>query len=187
MKSALAIGVVTLVFAISSCSSAGNGSQLAQSIQQPGVVYTTNPHARCHALHVVSTDNEAWEPDHSCSPGAIDGGIPASQLCHTSTKTVRPPSSYTDPLKRTQIADYGWTPTNPKAYEEDHIISLELGGAPRDPLNLWPEPGASINEKDKVEDRARALFCAGKLDLTTAQQGLANDWHAFGKQIGALP
>jgi hypothetical protein len=28
---------------------------------------------------------------------------------------------------------------NPKDYEEDHLISLELGGAPRDPKNLWPQ------------------------------------------------
>jgi len=26
----------------------------------------------------------------------------------------------------------------PSHYEEDHLISLELGGNPRDPKNLWP-------------------------------------------------
>jgi hypothetical protein len=59
-------------------------------------------------------------------------------------------------------------------YEEDHFISLELGGHPRDPKNLWPEmwgtPGTPLTErgpfpshlvgaqtKDHVE---RALKCS---------------------------
>jgi len=29
---------------------------------------------------------------------------------------------------------------NPACYEEDHLISLENGGDPKDPKNLWPEP-----------------------------------------------
>jgi len=27
----------------------------------------------------------------------------------------------------------------PSHYEEDHFISLEVGGHPKDPKNLWPE------------------------------------------------
>ena len=50
-------------------------------------------------------------------------------------------------LKRRQIAAYGYTDTDPRDYEEDHLIPLELGGAPGDPRNLWPQerqlpPGA---------------------------------------------
>jgi hypothetical protein len=36
---------------------------------------------------------------------------------------------------------YGLTGT-PSAYEEDHLIPLELGGALRNPKNLRPEPRA---------------------------------------------
>src|SRR5216683_2609243 len=31
------------------------------------------------------------------------------------------------------------TNKTPAHYEEDHLVSLELGGHPRDPRNLWPE------------------------------------------------
>src|SRR2546423_12246170 len=36
-------------------------------------------------------------------------------------------------------------------YEEDHFLALELGGAPRDPRDLWPEPHAGTkNSYSKV-------------------------------------
>src|SRR5436309_10572152 len=68
-----------------------------------------------------------------------------------STDQVRPPSSYTSKLKLVQTQQYGDTvadnrqrcvpgSNNPKCYEEDHLISLEVGGHPTDPENLWPEP-----------------------------------------------
>ena len=47
------------------------------------------------------------------------------------------------------------------AYEYDHLIPLELGGAPNSPRNLWPEPGASPNPKDRLENRLRVLVCDG--------------------------
>lgn len=59
---------------------------------------------------------------------------------HDSTATVRHPTSYTNPLKAQGIIDYGYSDTNMADYEEDHRVPLELGGAPRDPRNLWPEP-----------------------------------------------
>ena len=40
-------------------------------------------------------------------------------------------------------------------YEYDHFVPLELGGATNDPRNLWPEPGASPNPKDTVENDLR--------------------------------
>ena len=36
-------------------------------------------------------------------------------------------------------SEYGETGST-SDYQEDHFISLELGGAPRDARNLWPEP-----------------------------------------------
>jgi hypothetical protein len=46
------------------------------------------------------------------------------------------------------------------AYEEDHLISLEIGGAPSAEANLWPEPyngpeGARV--KDVVENKLHSL------------------------------
>src|SRR6266704_4636963 len=54
------------------------------------------------------------------------------------TATIRPPSSYTSQLKAQQMASEH-LPGSPADYEEDHRVSLELGGAPSDPMNLSPE------------------------------------------------
>jgi hypothetical protein len=65
---------------------------------------------------------------------------------------------------------------SPSEHEEDHVISLELGGAPAGPKNLWPEPGTSPNPKDTVEDRLHKPVCAGMLPLEAAQHCIATDW-----------
>ncbi|MGH2407829.1 MAG: hypothetical protein ACRDF7_07125 [Candidatus Limnocylindrales bacterium] len=101
------------------------------------------------------------------------------------TTTVRPPSSYTTALKRDQIVQYGYTDHTLADYEEDHLISLELGGAPSDPANLWPEPytaqlsdGRSVGArvKDLIENRLHDLVCGGQIALATAQEEIATDW-----------
>src|SRR5664279_6067090 len=75
-------------------------------------------------------------------------GVPPNSYSFETTRggaaTIRPPaSSYTNALKRQQIVAYGYPDTDPRGYEEDHLIALELGGAPSDQRNLWPEPANS--------------------------------------------
>lgn len=123
-------------------------------------------------------------PDPTCTPGVRDPRVTAANIHQTIcvsgyTRTVRPPVSYTDRLKIQQIAAYGYTDTNVADYEEDHLIPLELGGDPRDPHNLWPEPRhgpqpASV--KDTVENRLHFEVCAGTLTLADAQQRIATNW-----------
>jgi hypothetical protein len=55
-------------------------------------------------------------------------------------------------------------------------VSLELGGARNDPRNLWPEPGASPNPKDGLENHLHAQVCAGRMTLATAQLTIARHW-----------
>ncbi len=70
------------------------------------------------------------------------------------------------------------------SYEEDHLIPLELGGAPSDPRNLWPEYGSSPNAKDRVENAARAAVCSGRMSLRSAQVDMATNWVALGARLG---
>jgi len=145
------------------------------------------PVGRCHARQVNITDVQAWEPDPACTPGATDGGLPLAQLCPVAhTKQIRPPASYTDALKRTQMRAYGDT-GSPAHFEEDHLIPLELGGAPRDPQNLWPEPHPSPNEKDTVESAAHDAVCSGTIALPDAQHRIASDWYQLGKDLHVIP
>jgi hypothetical protein len=73
-----------------------------------------------------------------------------------------------------------------RAYEYDHLIPLELGGAPDAARNLWPEPGPSPNPKDALENRLHRLVCAGAVSLAAARRAIATDWVAAARQIQRL-
>ncbi|MGZ6803708.1 MAG: hypothetical protein ACXVFU_11735 [Nocardioidaceae bacterium] len=131
-------------------------------------------------------------PDPRCTPGALDPAVTqatiGSTICVAGyTRTVRPPSSVTAPEKRASMQAYG--DTGPaRAYEYDHLVSLELGGAANDPRNLWPEPGGSPNPKDRLENRLHALVCGGTLPLREAQDEIATDWAAAYRSVfGTAP
>ncbi len=120
-------------------------------------------------------------PDPICTPGVTDPRVTENNLEETICKkgytaTIRPPVEYTNKLKLAQMEAYGYAGQDPHGYEEDHLISLELGGAPADPKNLWPELGASPNAKDKVENRCHEKVCNHELSLAAAQQEIATNW-----------
>jgi hypothetical protein len=131
-------------------------------------------------------------PDAGCTPGAVDPTVTQANIHQTIcvsgyTATVRPPTSFTNPLKATLMAAYGLSGRVPADFELDHLISLELGGAPRDAANLWPEPwtGASnARQKDTIENFLHDQVCRGATALAEAQRQIATDWHAI---IRALP
>jgi hypothetical protein len=66
-------------------------------------------------------------------------------------------------------------------YEEDHLISLELGGDPKDPKNLWPEPyktwipDGGAGYKDKAEKYLNGRVCQGSITLSEAQKLIVAD------------
>jgi hypothetical protein len=127
-------------------------------------------------------------PNRRRTPGAINPAVTpatiASTICVAGwTATIRPSSSYTTGLKVQQLstgyAYHGDTHTS--GYEEDHLISLELGGSPTAPKNLWPEPYAATDGariKDRIENKLHALVCAGQISLATAQHAIASNWYA---------
>ena len=135
--------------------------------------------AAAPSLHCESTGGL---PDHLCTPGAIRT-TSVQSICHgESTKRYRPPSSYTDKLKVQQIAEYGYQDTSTKDYEEDHLISLEIGGDGSDPKNLWPEAHAGEYgsfTKDRVENWLYKQICKGTMTPEQAQSGIATDWRQY--------
>jgi hypothetical protein len=154
----------------------------------PKVLGISATAAKCHAINVNPADSQAFLPDPNCTPGEIDPSVVQDNIfttvCHAGyTQTVRPPVSYTNNLKKQQIADYGYQDVNMKDYEEDHFISLELGGSPTDPKNLWPEPHPSTNEKDLVENYLHSQVCSGKLTLNQAQREITKNWYVVYQQI----
>jgi Protein of unknown function (DUF3761) len=137
-------------------------------------------------------------PNSARTPGGINPSVTQATIgrtiCVTGwTSTVRPSSSVTTALKVAQLAS-GYTYKGDTAtgdYEEDHLISLELGGAPSAEANLWPEPynapeGARV--KDQVENKLHSLICGGTITLLTAQRAIASNWWiAYQTYVGAAP
>lgn len=145
--------------------------------------------SKCHAKQVDSTDPQAFLPDPVCTPGVINPAVTQANIRFTICKsgytaTIRPPFSYTEPLKLQSIQDYGYTDTNVKDFEEDHLISLELGGSPTDVNNLWAEPHSSPNEKDRVENYLHTQICDGQMTLSEAQTLISTNWYNVFKQAG---
>ena len=107
-------------------------------------------------------------------PGVLDSDVTQATIHSTIcvrgwTATIRPPVEYTNELKLRQMRAYGETGA-PSAYQEDHLISLELGGDPTDPRNLWPEPYPRASDVDRIENELNGQVCSGRLTLADAQQ-----------------
>lgn len=139
---------------------------------------------------IAAVPTASIKPDAVVTPGSLNPDVKQSNInqniCKANwTSTVRPTVTYTNKLKAAQLAGtyksfvaiYG---ADPKNYEEDHLISLQLGGSPTDPKNLWPEPYAGDNarKKDVVETALKRLICSGGIKLVDAQKAIATDWIA---------
>jgi hypothetical protein len=151
---------------------------------------------------VADPSSGAILPNSTRTPGATNVDVTQASINSTIcvkgwTATIRPSSAYTTGLKKQQLSN-GYTLGGDTAtgdYEEDHLISLELGGSPTSPLNLWPEPYSSpdgARVKDQLENKLRALVCAGTIQLSTAQTAIATNWwiayatYIVGQQPAAL-
>jgi hypothetical protein len=164
---ALALGVLVAGCAVTSRTAADPPSVQPQAA-------ASSCHARGSGLFSL--------PDRRCTPGAVDHAVTQANIHDTIcrrgyTRMIRPPESVTVREKRRSLVAYGDT-GSAHDYEYDHLIALELGGAPNDPRNLWPEPGASPNMKDELEGRLRREVCAGQLSLRVAQHAIAGNWVA---------
>ena len=133
--------VATIVVLFAHGHGHGAGSILADPVRTPGVL----------------------------NPDVTQANIRSTVCRHGWTDTVRPPTSYTNDLKRRQMRQYGETGSL-SDYQEDHLISLELGGSPTDPRNLWPEPYPRATAVDQMENELNVEVCSGRLTLAQAQQ-----------------
>jgi DNA-binding helix-hairpin-helix protein with protein kinase domain len=141
--------------------------------------------AQSHILRPSGAGSRRVYPDPARTPGATNPDISQANIGGTicnpawSTRNIRPLGSFTRKLKLQQIREWG-LPGSPADYEEDHLISLDLGGNPTDPHNLWPQPykpKPGATEKDVVERYLHAQVCSGKMTLPDAQQAIAADWY----------
>ena len=136
----------------------------------------------CYAVKTIKRNricvSIAGLPDSKCTTGAIRT-TDIKSICTDKTSQFRPSVNYTQKLKLQSIADYGYKDTNPKDYEEDHLVPLEIGGAGSDPNNLWAEPRYGTNnslDKDKFENMLHKLICNGTVTPQEAQKEFMDNW-----------
>ena len=148
-----------------------------------------------NAEAVVKKTTPDWViQNKTVTPGVLNKNVMqtniATTICKSGwTATIRPTVTYTNNLKAEQLkTTYKsyvaiWGPEM-SAYEEDHLISLQLGGDPKDPKNLFPQPYAGNNarKKDIVETALKRLVCAGTMKLSDAQKLISTDWAAAYKK-----
>ncbi|MFG3207754.1 hypothetical protein [Streptomyces sp. NPDC048192] len=162
----------------------------------PQQVYRVQHQPPVGSCHYRSEGGEPL-PDPTCTPGAISPTVTQADLKQTIcrkggyTKKIRPPAAITDREKQLNAASYGYTGRLGDA-EYDHLVSLELGGDPNDPRNLWveePDPGHRAhggvnNKKDPVEAQLHTAVCAGRITLAAAQKAIATDWTTALQKLG---
>jgi hypothetical protein len=176
------LGVIALLFALALL-----GLTLRRDVSSrdlpvgPGPThYTVQEQPLPGTCHYRTAKNGEILPDPLCTPGALNPKVTQDTLGATIckpgyTKSIRPPQSITAAEKRGNALAYSyagsWVQT-----EYDHLVSLELGGDPNDPRNLWIEPSGSPNAKDGVESTLHRWVCAGTVSLSAAQDAIATDW-----------
>ena len=131
-------------------------------------------------------------PDSHCTPGGIDSSVTVDIL--------RDPQWRTGCIRNCQSSEqekhiaYAWyrlikpkvNTGEDQTCELDHLVPLELGGA--DGMgNIWPEcgpadavlDGREFKVKDRVENYLANEVKAGRMPLSVAQHGIAEDWTQY--------
>jgi hypothetical protein len=162
----------------------------------PQKTYTVQQQPPAGSCHYRTEKGEPLE-DPACTPGAISPAVTQANLKSTIcrkggyTAGIRPPASVTGKEKELNAASYGYTGRMGDA-EYDHLISLQLGGDPNDPRNLWVEPpdpghragGGVNNKKDPGETKLHTAVCAGQVTLAAAQRAIVTDWTTALSSLG---
>ena len=139
-------------------------------------LYAAWQHSHMHDARVAAS----W----TRTPGVVNPDVTQATIRQTIcvqgwTRTVRPPTEYTNDLKVRQMREYGLG-GSPSDYQEDHLISLELGGHPTDPRNLWPEPRPHAEDVDKFENELNRQICSGEITLAEGRRRESGLKHSSG-------
>jgi hypothetical protein len=131
-------------------------------------------------------------PNRNITPGVIRTSD-KSEICakHFTTKKYR---HTTKAMKQQVCKAYGIEgecPSTTGAFEIDHLVPLELGGAD-DVANLWPQlalypDGPGFHTKDVLENELHKRVCSLKITLPDAQACIASNWMTCYQRIYGEP
>ncbi len=141
-------------------------------------------------------------PDTSRTPGDTNPDVSqdtiGTTICTSGfTAGIRPNTPVTNALKRRQLSEWGYTDKTMGHYEEDHLISLQLGGSPDSEKNLWPQHYSGkwgARTKDTLEGELKRRVClksptdpdakTDHITLKEAQDAITDDWiKAYDKYV----
>lgn len=155
---------------------AHHGLLQANTTPLMGPVPPERPAPKDHPFRVAPsrpaprTAVQTADPEGATDPRVTQATIEQTICAPGWSEDVRPPESYTEPIKRQLVAARGGSLSD---YELDHIIPLELGGAPASTANLqlqlWPDARA----KDHYENAYHAAVCSGSMSLADARERMA--------------
>jgi len=156
-------------------------------VRSVGVIVVVGAAALVIGALALTHHRVALSPDRASlrlTPGVINPGVTQATIRNTIckrgwTSSIRPPTSFTSNLKLRQMKLYGRT-GEPSDYQEDHLVSLELGGNPTDPRNLWPEPRPRAERVDRIENQLNAEICSGHITLAEGQRRISEIKHTQG-------
>jgi hypothetical protein len=121
-------------------------------------------------------------PDRNLTPGATRRVVLGDVCSMAHEDVIREVPTL---LRQEVFHEYGIVNARGDEYEIDFLIAPGLGGV-EDIHNLWPEPYTSsewnARVKDALEEHLHQLVCAGKIDLSTAQNDIAENWIAAYKK-----
>jgi hypothetical protein len=112
--------------------------------------------------------------------GAIDPAVTQANVGQTVcqigyTSTVRPPREWSRAVK-VRLMEEQHLSWRIKDYELDHLIPLNIGGASRDPANLWLQRWDEARAKDDDELQMYHAVCSGRMRLEQAQRRMLDKW-----------
>jgi len=185
------LGVTTIVWDGRTyyCRAAGSTTATTTTTTTTVTTSTTLPTTATEPTSTVTTTTTSPTPTvvlpiRSITPGAINSQVRQGTIRRTICKAgwtakIRPPASYTNALKIKQMPIYELG-GSPSLYEEDHLIPLELGGATRNPKNLWPEPRTQAKKSDPLETRLKRQVCKRQITLARARAAIRSFKFKYG-------
>ena len=106
--------------------------QVGQTINPQGKLVMWSPPSRTKTSGCVI---RLAMPDPACTPGAVDRSVTWDMICpHVKRKRHTLTS-----MESVAFASYGFSRDDDVAREDDHLISIELGGADNIVANHFPQ------------------------------------------------
>jgi hypothetical protein len=105
------------------------------------------------------------------TPGALDRRVRPNTIQTTICSRAwraRPVAGQTTAQRAELLRRYG-LPATARGSVVDRLIPVELGGAARNRLNLWPQLASGAAAVDRLERHLQTLVCSGRTTLAAAR------------------